>query len=133
MRNNCLWRIPQSFSSLSRSIQKSDPDFESTPPKTVPDIELADDGPKLSLENLLNNPELDVPDFKSDPKPVPKPDVFIPESELVQQTIPDLKIPEKSVPDLESAPKLTFQPDPENVIMQTIIKVKKYYFRLKNL
>ena len=115
---------------FSESVQnKSDPDFESAL-KTVSDIIIdLPAPPKLSTENLPNPKLPDVPDFESDPKlvVVSKPDVVISDSEFVQQkSVPDLKISQKSVPELESVPKLTFQPDPENVIIQTIIKVYTY-------
>ena len=126
---NQLYQINNSVKKtgiFSESVQnKSDPDFESAP-ESVPDIIDLPAPPKLSTENLPNPKLPDVPDFESDPKPVvPKPDVVIPDMEFVQlKSVPDLKISPKSVPDLESEPKLTFQPDPENLIIQTIIKVK---------
>ena len=122
---NQLYQINNSVKKtdiFSESVQnKSDPDFESAP-ETVPDIIDFPALAKLSTKNLPNPKLPDVPDFESDPKP----DVLIPDdSELVQlKSVPDLKISPKSVPDLESEPKLTFQPDPENLIIQTIIKVK---------
>ena len=122
---NQLYQINNSVKKtdiFSESVQnKSDPDFESAP-ESVPDIIDLPAPPKLSTENLPNPKLPDVPDFESDPKP----EVLIPDdSELVQlKSVPDLKISPKSVPDLESEPKLTFQPDPEDLIIQTIIKVK---------
>ena len=101
---------------ISEPVSKTDPDFESAP-KIVADIKLVTASKVSSTENLPNPKPNIVLDFQSDPKADV---VLIPDSlELVQ---------DNSVPDLESAPKHSIQPDPENVNIQAIIKVKEKPF-----
>ena len=101
---------------ISEPVSKTDPDFESAP-KIVADIKLVTASKVSSTENLPNPKPNIVLDFQSDPKADV---VLIPDSvELVQ---------DKAVPDIESAPKHSIQPDPENVIIQAIIKVKGTIF-----
>ena len=96
---------------ISEPVSKTDPDDFESAPKIVADIKLVTASKVSSTENLPNaKPNIGL-DFESDPKT----DVLISDSvELVQ---------DNSVPDLESAPKHSIQPDPENVIIQAIIKV----------
>ena len=101
---------------ISEPVSKTDPDDFESAPKIVADIKLVTASKVSSTENLLNPIPNIVLDFQSDPKT----DVLSPDSvELVQ---------DKAVPDIESAPKHSIQPDPENVIIQAIIKVKETIF-----
>ena len=102
---------------ISEPVSKTDPDDFESVPKIVADIKLVTASKVSSTENLPNAKPNIVLDFQSDPKADV---VLIPDSvELVQ---------DNSVPDLESAPKPSIQPDPENVIIQAIIKVKETIF-----